>query len=104
MDACTYEKATKDPKRVEAGLKGRKNFMNKMKVEILNDAKIVEILPVQAMKLPALPTIPPPQDQMGLMSMALACLRSLPLVLVYFLHITLFNLKISQTPKRHHIL
>ena len=35
----TSEKVTKDPKRVEAGRKGRKNFMNKLKEDILNDAK-----------------------------------------------------------------
>ena len=46
------------------------------------------------MKLPMLPTVllplPSPQDQMILMSMLLVYLRSLPLVFVYFLHITLF--------------
>ena len=36
----TSEKVTKDPKRVEAGRRGRKNFMNKLKEDILNDAKI----------------------------------------------------------------
>ena len=60
--------------------------MKKMKENILNDAKkVVEILPIQAIKLPtllpalltsqamkltALPT-PSPQDQMILMSIAL---------------------------------
>ena len=29
----------KDPKRVEAGRKGRENFMKKLKEDILNDAK-----------------------------------------------------------------
>ena len=33
------EKITKDPKRVEAGCKGRENYMNKYKESILNDAK-----------------------------------------------------------------
>ena len=33
------EKITKDPKRVEAGRKGRENYMNKYKESILNDAK-----------------------------------------------------------------
>ena len=33
------EKITKDPKRVEAGCKGRENYMNKYKDSILNDAK-----------------------------------------------------------------
>ena len=57
--------------------------------------KVAEILPIQAMKLPVLPT-PPPQDQIILMSMALACLLSLPLVFVYILHITLSSLKIKK--------
>ena len=35
----TSEKITKDPKRVEAGRKGRENYMNKYKDSILNDAK-----------------------------------------------------------------
>ena len=34
----TLEKITKDPKRVEAGRKGRENHMNKSKESILNDA------------------------------------------------------------------
>ena len=88
----------KDPKRVDAGRKGRENFMKKMKENILNDAKkVAEILPIQtvklralltiqAMKLQALPT-PPPQDQMILMYMALVYFLSLPLAFVYFLNI-----------------
>ena len=35
----TSEKVTKDPKHVEAGRKGRKNVMNKLREDILNDAK-----------------------------------------------------------------
>ena len=35
----TSEKVTKDPKHVEVGRKGRKNFINKLKEDILNDAK-----------------------------------------------------------------
>ena len=73
---------------------------------------MAEILPVQAMKLPALlpalltiqaiklsalPT-PPPQDQMILMSMALVYLLSLPLTFVDFLH------KQDQPTKRRHML
>ena len=73
----TSQKVTKDkdPKRVDAGLKGRETFMKKMKENILIDAKkVAKILPIQAMKLPALLTIQvmklqllpttPPQDQM----------------------------------------
>ena len=71
----TQEKVTKYPKPVEAARKGREKYMNKLKESILNDVKkkVVEILPIQAMKLPALlimqamklpasPT-PPPQVQ-----------------------------------------
>ena len=83
----------KDAKLVDAGLKGRENFMKKMKENILSNAKkVAEILPVQAIKLPALLSIQvmklpallttqamilpaslalPPQDQMILMFMAL---------------------------------
>ena len=68
--------------------------------------KVAEILPIQAMKLPALltmqamklqasPTLPP-QDQTILMSMALVYLLSLPWLLVYFLHIRLSSLKIKN--------
>ena len=105
-----------------------------MKENILNDAKKVAkilpiqamkppaLLPIQVMKLPALLTMqamklqalptPRPQDQMILMFMALAYLLSLLLVFVYFLQITLFNLKIitqakekqDQPPNLRHML
>ena len=90
----TSEKVTKDPKHVEAVRKGREKYMNKLKESTLNDAKKGGgDIPVQAMKLPRLPTLPtalttpPPQDQMILMFMGLVCLLSLPLVFVYFLQI-----------------
>ena len=51
----TSKKVTKDPKCVEVACKGREKYMNKLKENILNDAKkVAEILPLQAMKLPAL--------------------------------------------------
>ena len=57
----TSQKITKDPKRVEAARKCRENYMNKLKESILNDErKVAEILAMQAMKLPALQTLPPP--------------------------------------------
>ena len=115
----------KDPKRFEAGRKGRENVLKKMKEYTLNDAKkVVEILPIQAMKLQGLLTIqamklqalitiqamklqalltiepiklPALQDQMMLIFMALEWLLSLPLVFVYFLHITFFRLKIKNS-------
>ena len=86
----TSQKVTKDPERVEAARKGRENYMNKLKERILNDVKkVAEILAMQAMKLPALPTPPPllppaqptplpPQYPVILISMALVYLLSLP--------------------------
>ena len=61
--------------------------------------KLPAIPPMQAMKLPALQP-PPPQDQMILMSMALVCLQSLPLVFVCFFHIKL-SLKIKNKPMKN---
>ena len=71
--------------------------------------KVAEILPIQVMKVPALPTLPPttspapPEDQIILMFIALVCLLSLPLVFVYFLHITFFNLKIKNSSMKNRI-
>ena len=78
--------------------------------------KVVEILPMQAMKLSIqamklpmqamkllAPRTPPPQDQMILMSIALVRLRSLPSVFVYFLYITLLRLKIKNKPTKKRI-
>ena len=106
----TSEKVTKDPKHVQAGRKGRENYMKKYKESILNDAKkVAEMLPMQAMKLPALLTMkatklpalptPPPQDQMIPMSMVLLFL---PLVFVYFMHTTLSSLKLSMKNRINH--
>ena len=55
---------------------------------------------------------PSAQSNGELMSIALVCLRSLPSVFVYFLHLTLLRLKIKkqanekkhQPPKRRHML
>ena len=45
-------KVAKDPKRVEAARKGRDKYMNKLKKSIRNEGKnVLEILPMQAMKL-----------------------------------------------------
>ena len=111
----TSQKVTKDPTRVEAARKDRKKYMNKLKGSILNDAKkVTEIITMQAMKLPALPTprppllpallaLPPPLLQalptpspVILISMALAYLLSLPLAFAYFLHITFLRLQIKN--------
>ena len=129
----TSKKVTKDPKRVDAARKGREKYMSKLKERILNDAKkVAEILPMQAMKLPALlsmqamklsallamqamklpalpplppalTTVPSPQDQMTLISMALVYLLSLLSVFVYFLHITLPRPKIKNKSIKNRI-
>ena len=68
--------------------------------------KLPAILTMQAMKLPALPPLPPPsptpQDQMIPMSMALVYFLTLPLAFLYFLHITLF-LKIKNLSMKNKI-
>ena len=82
-------------------------MMEKKVTEILSIQTLK--LPIQAMKLPAPPTLPPtllsapPQDKMILMSMALVCLLSLALVFGYFLHITLINLKIKKSSIKNRI-
>ena len=68
--------------------------------------KVVEILAMQAMKIPAPPTLPPPlpqaltaqppQDPVILMPMTLVYLLSLPLAFAYFLHIKLLRLQIKN--------
>ena len=77
----TSQKITKDPKRVEAAHKGMKNYMNKLKGSILNDAKkkAMEILAMQAMKLepPTLP-LPPPTAPPTLPPLLLTALPTLP--------------------------
>ena len=75
------EEITKDLRRVEAACKGRENYMNKLKENILNDAKKVAKVAMQAMKLPVPPKLPPrlppalpalpPQDPVIFMSMTL---------------------------------
>ena len=129
----TSKKVTKDPRRVDVARKGREKYMNKLKERILNDAKkVAEILAMQAMKLPALllmqamklsalqamqamklpalsplqpalTTLPPPQDQMILISMALVYLRSLLSVFVYFLHIILPRPKTKNKSMKNRI-
>ena len=75
----TSQKVTKDSKCVTVAHKEKENYMNN---------KVGEILAMQAMKLPALPTLPPllptalptspPQDPVILISLALEYLLSLP--------------------------
>ena len=106
----TPGKVTKDPKRFEAAHKGREKYMKKLKESILNDVKkgsgdttnARNEATMQTMKLPTSPT-PPPQDQVILMSMVLVCLLSLPLALLYFLHITLPRLKIKKPSMKNKI-
>ena len=53
--------------------------------------------------LPLALTTPPPQDQMILKSMALVYSWSLPSVFLYFLHTTLFSLKIKNLSVKNRI-
>ena len=107
----TSQKITKDPKRVEAARKCRENYMNKLKESILNDErKVAEILAMQAMKLPALQTLPPPLPTalptltpVIIISMAFVYLLSLPLAFAYFLHITLPRLQINSKSLKNRI-
>ena len=78
----TSQKVTKDPRRVEAARKGRENYMNKLRENILNDAKkgsedtsnasnkTTSTTNTATTLLPALPA-PSPQDPMIFISMAL---------------------------------
>ena len=112
----TSQKVTKDPKCVEAGRKGRKNFMNKLKEDNLNDAKkVAEILPIQAMNLPPLLTMQA-MKLPALLTMQAMKLPALPSVFVYFFTYNTFQPKKlindclaaqheqKQPPKRRHML
>ena len=80
------QKVTKDPKRVEATRKGRENYMNKLKESLLNEVKKAEILAMQAMILPASPTLPPP---LPTALPTLPPVRLISMTLVYFLPLPL---------------
>ena len=104
------QKVTKDPKPVEAARKGKENYMNKLKQSILYDVKKAEILAMQAMKLPAPPTLPPPlptalptPPPVILIFIALVYLLSLSLAFTYFLHLTLPRLQIKNKSMKNRI-
>ena len=83
----TSQKVTKDPKCVEVACKGRKNYMNKLKESILNDAnkgggdtsnasnETNSSVNTASPLSPALPATLP-QDPVIIMSMALVYLLS----------------------------
>ena len=104
----TSGKVTKDAKRVEAERKGREKYMNKLEESILNDAKkggdttnaSNETTNASNETTSATNTATRPND---ITPMALVYLRSLPLVYVYFLHITLFNPKIKNKSMKKRI-
>ena len=110
----TSQKVTKDPKIQERGKKLHETYMKRLKEQILEDNQ----LPTPSPMGNSTPTPPPPlvphllllplqvtlcllplhmpQGQMILISMALVYLLYLPMVFVYFLHITLLRLKIKK--------
>ena len=110
----TSEKVIKDPKRQERGKKSYEKYMKRLKEEILEDNQLPTLSPADGLCLPPpllhlLPLLlqvilhlvppPPPQDRMMLIFMVLVYLLPLPLVFVYFLHITLTSLKTPSTMK-----
>ena len=66
------------------------------------EKKVAEILAMQAMKQPALPT-PAPLDLVIFISMGLVYLLSLPLALVYFLYIALPRLQLKNKLMKNRI-
>ena len=112
----TSQKVTKDPKHVEAGRKGRKNYMNKYKESILNDAKKGGDTTSAGNETTSATTnasnettsatntaiIPATTRSNDTYVYALLYLRPLPLVFVYFLHIT-HSLKIKNKPMKNRI-
>ena len=104
----TSEKVTKDPKRQERGKRSHETYMKRLKEKILEDNQLPTPTPTDRPRLLPLPLqvtlcllpLSMPQDQMILMSMALVYLRSLPSFFVYFLYITLLNLKIKNLSLR----
>ena len=106
----TSEKVTKDPKCIESGRKGRKNFMNKLKKDILNDAKKGSGDTTNTSNETTIPTTNASNEATGLTNIATTpannttttCLWGwytccpCHMVLVYFLHITL-SLKVKNS-------
>ena len=103
----TSEKVTKNPKRQERGKKLHETYMKRVEEKILKIAnwlplplriglRLLRLLLRVILCLLPLPIL---QYRMILMSITLVYLLSLPLVFVYFLHITLFSLKIVKKKK-----
>ena len=119
----TSEKVAKDPKRQERGKKSHETYMKRLRGKILEDNQLPTDRPT-----PSTPSSTPPTTSSTANSTpstplhtmrpsdtyvyVLVYLLPLPLVLVYFLHITLFSRKIKkiisekqdQPPKRCHML
>ena len=110
----TSEKVTKDPKHVEAARKGREKYMNKLKESILNDVKKGSGDTTNASSEATSATNNANNETSSFTNTAttgsndtyvygVGMLLSLPLVLLYFLHITLPRLKIKKPPMKNKI-
>ena len=103
----TSEKVTKNPKRQERGKKLHETYMKRVEEKILKIANWLPLplriglclLRLLLRVILCLLPLPILQYRMILMSITLVYLLSLPLVFVYFLHITLFSLKIVKKKK-----
>ena len=107
----TSEKVTKYPKRQERGKKLHETYMKRVEEKILKIAnwlplplriglRLLRLLLRVILCLLPLPIL---QYRMILMSITLVYLLSLPLVFAYFLHITLFSLKIKKLSMKNKI-
>ena len=107
----TSEKVTKNPKRQERGKKLHETYMKRVEEKILKIANWLPLplriglclLRLLLRVILCLLPLPILQYRMILMSITLVYLLSLPLVFVYFLHITLFSLKIKKLSMKNKI-
>ena len=107
----TSEKVTKNPKRQERGKKLHETYMKRVEEKILKIANWLPLplriglclLRLLLRVILCLLPLPILQYRMILMSITLVNLLSLPLVFVYFLHITLFSLKIKKLSMKNKI-
>ena len=107
----TSEKVTKNPKRQERGKKLHEIYMKRVEEKILKIANWLPLplriglclLRLLLRVILCLLPLPILQYRMILMSITLVYLLSLPLVFVYFLHITLFSLKIKKLSMKNKI-
>ena len=110
----TSEKVTKDPRRVERGKKSHKMYMKRIKEKILEDNQLPTLSTFSSTGEPTPSTSSSTGDPtpstcsqytrpIDTYVCGVGCLWSLPLVFVYCLHITLFNLKIKNLSMKKRI-